>query len=202
MGKAEKTWLPVDTTYWNMTYTETEIPENLAKFRSIKATLIVAGTDARSLHRPQVCLVAQGWAIDHKEVVSLETRGGPLKVMDYSLKQFRRSEDGSVLRDDHGEPQVIRAHYVYWWVGPDHTTPSDEERVWRSTLNSIVKGENERWAYPSVMTYVETWKGESGVLDAKARVYEFIQCYAPDFQKSLGAKPGKEGSRKLVTLTQ
>jgi len=202
MGPQEKQWLPLDTTYWGMSYREKNLPENLSKFRAIKMTLIVAGTDSRSLHRPQVCLGAQGWVIEKREVVTLETIGGPLKVMDFHLTRFRRNEDRSIMLNKDGEKIRQRAHYVYWWIGPDHSTPDDKERVWRSTLNSIIKGRNERWAYPSVMTWVEEWRGEEGVQDAKNRAYEFIKQYAPGFQKSLGAQDGKPGSRNLVTLTE
>jgi len=202
MGSQEKKWLPLDTTYWNMTYREEDLQENLSRFRAVKATLIVAGTDSRSLHRPQVCLGAQGWTIEKRQVVTLETAGGPLDVMDFHLTRFRKNKDASFLLDEKGDKIRQRAHYVYWWVGPDHTTPDDKERVWRSTLNSVLKGRNERWAYPSVMTWVEEWKGEEGVKDARSRAFTFIQKYAPGFQKSLGAKDGKPGSRPLVVLTE
>lgn len=202
MSPQEVKWLPPDTTYWSMSYREEDLPEDLSSFRAIKATLIVAGTDSRSLHRPKVCLTAQGWAIEKTEVVTLETSGGSLDVMDYHLTRFRKKKDGSIMLDENGEKLRQRAHYVYWWVGPDHTTPDDKKRVWQSTLNSIVKGRNERWAYPSVMTYVEGWKGEKGIKEARSRAFRFIQKYAPEFQKSLGARDGKAGSRPLVTLTE
>ena len=58
MSLEEKKWLPEGTTYWSMNYREKELPDSLSKFRSLSATSLVAGTDSRSLHRPQVCLRA------------------------------------------------------------------------------------------------------------------------------------------------
>ena len=83
MGEQEKKWLPSDTTYLKMTYKEKGLNEALASYRALHATLIVAGSDSRSLHRPQVCLTAQGWAIAQKEVVALQTTGGELSIMNF-----------------------------------------------------------------------------------------------------------------------
>ena len=50
MSVEEKKWLPADTSYLKRTYKERFLPENEADFRSLTATLIVAGHDSRSLH--------------------------------------------------------------------------------------------------------------------------------------------------------
>lgn len=199
MGPMEKKWLPADTTYRKMTYLEKWQPEHIANYRALNATLIVAGSDSRSLHRPQVCLRAQGWAIKNQKVVRLETTGGPLEVMDYHLVRFIQGEDRAPVLDENGNKIVQRAHYVYWWIGPDHTTASDEEKVWMSVWNSILKGENERWAYPSVMMLVDERKGDDGVAECRERIFEFIKEYAPTFQKSLGADDRK-GATPLIKI--
>lgn len=183
MGKEEEEWLPSDTTFLKRTYYEGWLSRQRAIERSVSATLIVAGSDSRSLHRPQVCLLAQGWTIERREVVEIMTKGGPLEVMDFSLAMALRKEDGSPLLDSTGNSIFRRANYVYWWVGPEASTPSDEKRVWLEVWNSILKGRRERWAYPSVMVYV----GEEGRPAAQERAYDFIREFAPGFQKSLGA---------------
>ncbi|GHC65036.1 hypothetical protein GCM10007100_36080 [Roseibacillus persicicus] len=196
MGEEEKRWLPSDTTFLKRIYAEDWLPKAEADFRSLNATLIVAGSDSRSLHRPQVCLTAQHWTIEKREVVKLETEGGPLEVMDFHLVRTVRNQDGSARLDEKGEPIYLRAHYVYWWIGPDASTPSDEERVWLEVWNSILKGRKERWAFPSVMVYVDERK-EDG--EAQERAYQFIRKYAPDFQKSLGAED-REDAVELKSL--
>ena len=188
MGEQERKWLPHDTTFLKMVYKEDNVEsESIAEYRALHATLIVAGTDSRSLHRPQVCLIAQGWEIVEREIVKLNTKGGELSVMNYHLSRFRREANGAILVNENGEKIVQRAFYCYWWIGPNDSTPSDEQRVWKSTWNSIISGETERWAYPSVMAYVDERLPIKGVDEAKQRVYGFIENYAPDFQKSLGA---------------
>lgn len=199
MGPMEEKWLPPDTTYRKMRYLETWQPEKIAHYRALNATLIVAGSDSRSLHRPQVCLTAQGWAISKQEIVRLETTGGPLEVMDYHLVRYIQGDDRAPRRDEDGNKIIQRAHYVYWWVGPDHTTPSDESKVWMSVWNSILKGENERWAYPSVMMLVDERKGEEGPQECRQRIYDYIEKYAPTFQRSLGARD-REGATPLIKI--
>lgn len=195
MGKEEKEWLPSDTTFLKKTYFEKwQTPPRIYE-TAVSATLIVAGSDSRSLHRPQVCLRAQGWTIEKKEVVEIETTRGLLEVMDFSLAQIVRNEDGSAVKDGNGESVYRRANYIYWWVGPDASTPSDEERVWLEVWNSILKGRRERWAYPSVMVNV----GIDGRPAAQKRAYDFIREYAPNFQKSLGAKD-REGALSLKSI--
>jgi hypothetical protein len=199
MGKQEREWLPADTTYLKMTYKESGLGEKEARYRALNATLIVAGSDSRSLHRPQVCLTAQGWEIGEREVVQLETKGGELKVMNYHLSQFVRNEDGSIKLDGNGEKLSQRAFYCYWWVGPNDTTHSDEKRIWKSAWNSILTGKNERWAYPSVISMIDERMGDEGVLEARNRVFGFIKEYSPTFQKSLGAVD-REGAEELEEL--
>ena len=199
MGPMEEKWLPPDTTYRKMTYLEKWQPQNLARYRALNATLIVAGSDSRSLHRPVVCLRAQGWAIKSQKVVRLDTTGGPLEVMDYHLVRVVQGEDRAPLRDAQGNEVIQRAHYVYWWIGPDDSTAIDEEKEWKSVWNSILKGENERWAYPSVMMFVDERKGDDRIEETRERIFSFIEEYAPMFQKSLGATD-REDATPLIKI--
>ena len=59
-----------------------------------------------------------------------------------------------------------------------------------------MKGRKERWAYPSVMVWVDN-RTEEG--EAQERAYNFIRKYAPDFQKSLGAQD-REDAVKLKSI--
>ena len=55
-------------------------------------------------------------------------------------------------------------------------------------LNNIFKNSNDRWAYPSVMTYTDEFKGKGADAEAAKIAHEFIRDYAPKFMKILGAK--------------
>lgn len=191
MGELEKKWLPADTSYVKKIYLEKWRPEEEAVKRALFATLLVAGADSRSLHRPKVCLKGQHWSITQQEVVKLETKGGPLEVMDFHIERVLTGEDNRALRDENGKAKKVKAHYVYWWIGPDVSTPSDEKRVLYELWNSIRKGRRERWAYPSVQVAVDERYGKE---EAQERAYDFIRQFAPRFQKSLGAEGEDRGN--------
>ena len=193
ISDAEKKWLPEDTTQLKMTYTDYRLPPRLANYRALNATLILAGADRRSLHRPQVCMVGQGWTIEKEEVVSIETSGGVLDVMDLHLSMLMTPEEG--------EPYRQRAHYVFWWVGLNDSTPHSWERLLISALNNIFKNKNDRWGYPSVMVYVDESEGEEATENARNRAFQFIARYAPEFQKSLGAED-RADARKPVEISE
>lgn len=182
MSELEKEWLPADTTSIKRKYDSISATSDIQQFnKSISTTLILSGADAqRSLHRPEVCLTnGQGWTIDKREVVKLETTGGPLEVMDLLVSRQHHTEEGEILD--------IKAHYIYWWIGKEDSTPYYMKRVLLSSLNNIFKNINDRWAYPSVMVY--SINGDSEQREAsRQRALDYIKKYAPTFQKSLGAK--------------
>ena len=185
MTDEEILWLPEDTTKLKMVYKSADLPEGLASYRSISASLILSGSDSRSLHRPEVCMKAQGWVITKREVVNLETTGGELMVMDLYLFRHLRTEDGSFRLTENGEKIGQRAHYVYWWVGRDDSTPHAWERVLKSSMNNIFKNINDRWGYPSVFMMVDEQSGDDE--DTREQIFSFIKKVAPMYQKSLGA---------------
>lgn len=179
LSDAEKKILPPDTTKVSRSYMEKSLPDDIARYRALSATLILAGADKRSLHKPEICLVGQGWTITKSEPVKLETKGGKLEVMHLHLaRQIQRESD---------EPVSQRAHYVYWWVARDKSTPHSNKRLLISAYNNIFKNINDRWGYPSVMVMTDERYGEAGHKESIERAYSFIKEHAPSFQKSLGA---------------
>ena len=188
VSKEEKKWLPGDTGILKMLY----VPKNLqvsneaeATEAGISASLILSGKDRRSLHRPEVCLRAQGWRIAGKETVDVSFAGKEIKVADFALTRKVNEEDGSIRN--------VRAHYLYWWIGAKRSTPSDFERILFTVLDNMFRNINNRWGYPSVMVYAQLEDGmtpdeiKDADQDALKRAIGFVEQYAPMFQKSLGA---------------
>tara|TARA_B100000900_G_scaffold413800_1_gene438673 strand:+ start:121 stop:759 length:639 start_codon:yes stop_codon:yes gene_type:complete len=186
--KEEKKWLPEDTGILKMLYVPRESKasnETEATEAGISASLILSGTDRRSLHRPEVCLRAQGWRIAGKEVVDVSVGDQKFRVTDFTIVRKLNEKDG-VIRN-------IRAHYFYWWIGAKRSTPSDFERILFTVLDNMFKNINNRWGYPSVMVYAELEEGmtleeiQESDKKARERALNFVRQYAPMFQKSLGA---------------
>ena len=190
MGKQEKELLPEDTTILRRIYVERGHSEERRRWRQMVASLVLMGTDRRSLHEPEFCMRALGWQFKPGKVVTIETTGGPLKVKELELRRWKRGPDGTPLRDEQGRKIPVRAHYFYWWVSRDGSTPHSKRRIALSALNNMFRNVNDRWGYPSVQVMVDpVYSREEGREEARERALEFIREYAPGFQKSLGATP-------------
>lgn len=172
-SKKELKWLPEDTGIVKRSYLSYDAR---SRYEAIFATLILSGNDPRSLHRPRVCLDGQGWTITSESVVPLKVNGHPLEVMDFRIERNEEDEAGNVVR--------VVAHYVYWWIGQDRSTPHDWKRILYTDLDNLFRNVNNRWGYPSVMVQVDPNR-ENGDQEARLRAYHWIAEFAPTFQKSL-----------------
>ncbi|MBV6498519.1 MAG: hypothetical protein CJBNEKGG_00741 [Prosthecobacter sp.] len=186
---AEKALLPEDTQLVKMQYRS---PGSAEDRDVAQVTLVLAGAERRSIHRPEVCLDGQGWTLLDSRVLDVEVLPGRfLPVKDLLVERQVRMKDGG--------SRTLRAHYAYWFIGTDVTTPSNARRVWLSTWDNIFRNINHRWAYASITCWVteNLQPAESGqrVRDSEmsaAVVRELIRLLAPKFQKELREARGAE----------
>lgn len=183
----EKRLLPDDTEFAKAAYST---PDSDASQRDvIRCTIVLSGAERRSIHRPEVCLVGQGWSLMDSRVIPLELdEGRTISVKDLYI------EKPVTLKS--GERRMLRAHYVYWFVGADVTTPYHTERIWLTIRDNLARNVNHRWAYPSLMALVTDnfTPAESG---ERARNSEatltmltgFIQHLVPEIQKEFMEAP-------------
>lgn len=136
LSLGERQLLPADTEIIRRVY-------RLHGQDAFYVTIAVSGTERRSIHRPQVCLVSQGNAILNQRVVEVPLKDrGPLGVM---LLDLRRGGN------DEGSGQL--SCYAYWFVTEGRETPGHLRRLLWMTWDSIVHNTRRRWAYISVATY-------------------------------------------------
>ncbi len=184
---AEKELLPADTQMLKMQYRSPGLP---ADRDVMQVSLVLAGAERRSIHRPEVCLDGQGWTLLDSRIMPVEiSPGRTLHVKDLLVERE--------LRRSGGKPKMLRAHYVYWFIGEDVTTPSNAMRVWLTTWDNIARNVNHRWAYASVTAWVtdnlETRESGQRPRDSETTtklVSELIRELAPRFQKSLSVESG------------
>lgn len=179
----ERDLLPADTIIKKRRY---HTPGRAVEARDVAyASLVIAGNDTRSIHRPEVCLDGQGWTITSSTVRQVKMiSGAALRVRDLAIEREELAPDRS--------KRLLRAHYVYWFVGSDITTPSNLERQLLSLKDSVLRNVNHRWAYPSVMAYVtdnltSRQSGERPRDDEETvqMLLALIRSLAPKFQKDL-----------------
>jgi len=183
----ERELLPADTIIVKRAY---HTPGRSIESRNLAhASLVIAGNDTRSIHRPEVCLDGQGWTITGSTVREVKMlSGATLRVRDLAIEREVLLPDRSKL--------PLRAHYVYWFVGTDISTPSNLDRQLLSLRDSVLRNVNHRWAYPSVMARVTDnltpqQSGERRRDDAETvkMILSLVRSLAPHFQNDLMTSP-------------
>jgi len=107
---------------------------------TISAQIVLSGGEKRSIHRPEICLPAQGWAIKGGEVIPIAlSNGNTLDVMKLTLA--RQIEIAP------GEHRTMESYFLYWFVGKDTTTPYHWARLLKTNWDMITKNRQHRWAY-------------------------------------------------------
>ena len=164
--------LPADTQIVRREYTN-------AGGDRIMASIVLSGGEKRSIHRPEVCLPAQGWSMRGGKVEKIPLADGrDLQAMDLSL--VRDVEVGP------GDRRKLYANYFYWFVGNGVTTPHHWNRVFLTSFDRITKNINHRWAYVIVMSlvtdgFVPRGKNESQTVEM---LRQFTTQLAPTFMRS------------------
>ena len=138
-GDLEKRELDKATDFRKMFYYR-ESPNHLGQADGVDMTMVLSGDDMNnSIHRPERCLLAQGYQkIQPSEVVIDVGAGKPLKAT--RLHFVRSLEDG----------REIPAIMYYWFVGADHITNSHYGRTLYDMQYRLLTGTNQRWAYISM----------------------------------------------------
>ena len=133
VSESEKVILPADTEFSRMVY------KNLSGDQ-INFQIVLAGAEKRSIHRPQICLISQGWTIVDSKVVPVKlSNGATLDVMQLSISR--------PVEVRPGEFRTLNSVYNYWFVGDGVTTPDHWKRILLTSWDRVVHRRNHRWAY-------------------------------------------------------
>jgi len=165
----ERRILPADTgfsrkIYFNLLHSKKQV------FYSI----VLSGRNRGSIHRPELCLVGQGWTIINKQVREFEVpelNGGQL------LATLLHIEKLPVYNKGEGAAIATPGLFAYWFVGGDKIVPSHWERMLIMAKDRLFGFKTHRWAYVFAQTTTED--GEEAGL---ARLQEVIALTVPRFQ--------------------
>ena len=176
--EVERQGLPKDTQFERRLYRD-------ARGNEIYCSIVLAGKDVRSIHRPETCLPAQGWEVldGRYEEVPVNT-GVAATLRTRALKILRRSQGDGMNNG------VERLNY-YWFMGKGRVTASHIQRIIWNSYDRIVHSVNHRWAYISVTATVP--RGNSAAQTAaneeaaRAAVRGFIGRLFPELKQSSAA---------------
>jgi EpsI family protein len=128
--------LPVDTEGVRRTYTNQDGGQ-------VYCSVVLAGRDVTSIHRPELCLPGQGWKIESEQTESVPVAtapGGALQVMRMNTTHVLESSPG-------GSGQRPKHVFAYWFVGKERTTARHWQRILWTSQDRVFHNRNHRWAY-------------------------------------------------------
>jgi EpsI family protein len=166
----ERDILPPDTGFSRRTYISVQ-DRSHAVFMSI----VLSGYDRTSIHRPEVCLVGQGWTIESA-----------------AAREFNREATGkslpvTMLRTsliDPASQRKIEALTAYWFVSADKLVASHWQRFLWDAWNRVRHGRVDRWAY--VLVQADVRNDEAAALD---RIQTVLDATLPVFLLAGVEKP-------------
>lgn len=168
--------LPADTSFGQRAY-------QAADGFFAQMNVVLMGADRSSIHKPQICLPAQGWTINQTEVTTIPmARPEP-----YELPVIKLTASNQLQIN--GQPVAARGIYVYWFVthGELSADPSGFRRLWRGVRHLFGTGELQRWAYVSVFAVCAPGQEEA----TYGRMKQLIVATVPEFQLAGGAAAGR-----------
>lgn len=177
ISEAEKTILPADTEIVRRVY------QGLAQ-EEILCSIVLAGGEKRSIHRPEVCLPGQGWVINSSMVIPIAlSNGSTLSVTKLVLEREVQASAKERIK--------IKSLYLYWFVGKEVTTPSHQRRVFLTSWDRLIYNVNHRWAYVIVNGLITDNLKANGLGEEETLklLKTFTGQIAPKFMISEGAKP-------------
>ena len=135
----ELTALSADTGFARKVYTN-------SRGDQIYVGIVLSGEDmSNSIHRPERCLVAQGWNLltPERTLVSVTPGSAP------SLEAMRLRHSRQVQTME-GKPFNLRDVTYYWFIGSHDRTASHWTRTFYDVRDRLLHGENQRWAYVTI----------------------------------------------------
>jgi hypothetical protein len=178
----ERELLPPDTGFSRMNYVSLH---NLNT--RVLLSIVLSGRDRTSIHRPEICLVGQGWTIEGRTTHSF-TWPSSAKASEGKPDQPAARVPATVLRIEReftsprGEKVKVPALFAYWFVGADRVVASNTERVLQASLDRLRHLQAHRWAYVVVQTLAAD--GEAAAL---GRMQAVLDGTLPAFQEPLPA---------------
>jgi hypothetical protein len=166
-SEIELGYFPKDTSFAERCYTS---PDNSP---GIYATVILMGADRTSIHRPEYCLVGQGFSCDEKKVVDIPVEGPKPYQLPVSKWKISRS-----AQQPGGQNVKISGVYVFWFVADNEQTTGNVQFQCYLVRDLLLKGILQRWAYISYFSVC--WPGQEEA--TFARMKKLIAASVPEFQ--------------------
>jgi exosortase/archaeosortase family protein len=133
VSAAEHAVLPPDTGYSRKDYVAVANPA-----QRVFLSIVLSGRDRSSIHRPELCVVGQGWTIGAVTEHAFNAPGGAFPATVLHVSRGVQTSRG---------PAVVSQLIAYWFVGGDTVEPTYWKRLVRDAWNRVAHARADRWAY-------------------------------------------------------
>ncbi|MBV9659296.1 MAG: EpsI family protein [Verrucomicrobia bacterium] len=180
----ERTGLAADTGFARKLYTNREGDQ-------IFVGIVLSGEDmANSIHRPERCLIAQGWSVNDSQ-----TRQVPVAPGEPPSMEVQRLLHARTVQTTDGKPFNLRDLTYYWFIGTHDRTASHWMRTFYDVRDRVLHGENQRWAYVTIEGRVT--EGIGGVRQRnEEEVSRMIEAFIPQVLPSFARPAGSDAADK------
>lgn len=163
--EVERQVLPADTGYSRKIYVSLADPS-----KQVFLSIVLSGRDRSSIHRPEYCLVGQGWTIRGQFIHEFAFPGSG----QFPATVLRVEKDLVAPGGSRKVPQL----FAYYFIDADSTVATNWDRMTTDSWNRVVHGRSDRWAYVVVQT--GSSDGEDAAL---GRIQSILSGALPAYQK-------------------
>ena len=161
--KEEKKVLADDTEFSRRHYQNPGLPG----FSGVEVSVVFSGKDINnSLHRPEVCLDAQGWNfVRQRSIVipRLLAGGEDLPVRELVCIRPQKAENGvEPPKNKDGEPVYDMRIQYYTYIGAEKVVSGHYERTFADIEARLLKGYDQQWAYATFSVRVNSVYRDQG----------------------------------------
>ncbi len=146
----------------------------------VYVSIVLSGQDMMTgIHRPERCLLAQGWSTGSSSLEAIEIPGfGRMKAT--RLHTFRK-DTRPVTNTDPAQGGLIQSLSYYWFVGATDLAATHEQRIAVDFKDRIFRGYNQRWAMVTLTSEITAGRQRFGRDEKQTddQMHEFIQQLAP-----------------------
>jgi exosortase/archaeosortase family protein len=175
----EREILPPDTGYARKDYVAVADPT-----KRVFLSVVLSGRDRTSIHRPELCLVGQGWTIS--DTVDYRFNASPDSSTTFPVTLLRVKRQVRTPRGPVDVPQLV----AYWFIGGDTVVGTHWKRLMVDGWNRVFHARADRWAY--VLMQTDARDGEAA---AMKRMQAIVDETLPAFVISRGRVDPGHGER-------
>ncbi len=140
MSPGEKNLFPEDTTVLRKLYSG-------MGGNAYLVTIVIAGKQRVSIHRPQICLRGQGYNVLDQESIQVgDGRESSFRASMLEIVEERVAGGGALLTQKQRTTRML-----YWFVSAKRQTHSHYLRMFHTLIGRVIHGRVYRWAYISIV---------------------------------------------------